>query len=101
MTSAAGEHPRWLDPLSQSLAALPAPPKGGALFVPTFRKQAPPSGELANAVSLRGLASSQQNRQVLTEGVRSPSKCRQFAKKLQFFLEKGGFPIDSLVIIGV
>ena len=42
MTSAAGEHPRWLDPLSQSLAALPAPPKGGALFVPTFRKQAPP-----------------------------------------------------------
>ena len=70
MTSAAGEHPRWLDPLSQSLAALPAPPKGGALFVPTFRKQAPPSGELANAVSLRGLASSQQNRQVLTEGVK-------------------------------
>ena len=44
MTSAAGEHPRWLDPLSQSLAALPAPPKGGALFVPTFRKQAPPLG---------------------------------------------------------
>ena len=57
MTSAAGEHPRWLDPLSQSLAALPAPPKGGALFVPTFRKQAPPSGELANAVSLRGFVS--------------------------------------------
>ena len=24
----AGKHPRWLDPLSQSLAALPAPPKG-------------------------------------------------------------------------
>ena len=85
MTSAAGEHPRWLDPLSQSLAALPAPPKGGALFVPTFRKQAPPSGELANAVSLRGLASSQQNRQVLTEVVRSPSKCRQFAKNVTIF----------------
>ena len=40
---------------------------------------------LANAVSLRGLASSQQNRQVLTEGVRSPSKCRQFAKNVTIF----------------
>ena len=30
-----------------------------------------------------------------------PENATFLQKKLQFFLEKGGFPIDSLVIIGV
>ena len=34
------------------------------------------------------------------KAVSEGANCR-FAKKLQFFLEKGRFPIDSLVIIGM
>ena len=44
MTSAAGEHPRWLDPLSQSLAALPAPPKGGSFIRADLQKTSSPLG---------------------------------------------------------
>ena len=49
--SAAGRNP-----LSHRYA-MPAPPKGGAFaHLPVSADKAPPSGELANAVSLRGLA---------------------------------------------
>ena len=61
--------------------------------------------QLANAVRLRGSAlGSTGTATAVTEGVVFfffLENATFLQKKLQFFLEKGRFPIDSLVIIGM
>ena len=53
---------------------MPAPPKGGAFgHLPVSADKAPPSGELANAVSLRGFFS-------LPSGANHPPQRRAFAE---------------------
>ena len=81
-------------------------PEGGAFcHLPVSTNKAPPSGELANEVRLRGFAlEGAGTATAVTEGVVFfffLENATFLQKKLQFFLEKGRFPIDSLVIIGV
>ena len=51
---------RRANPLSHALRRASSPERGSFLHLPVSTNKAPPSGELANAVSLRGFVFSQK-----------------------------------------
>ena len=95
MTSAAGEHPR---PLSLAFARQIPPFAAYAASSPgRGRWHEVPEGEQGVTVSDgEGEPAEKENIFRLF-----PENATFLQKKLQFFLEKGRFPIDSLVIIGM
>ena len=97
MASAAGEHPR---PLSLAFARQIPP-------FAAYAASSPGPGEVARSAR-RGTRWHGASRDGEGEPAEKENIFRLFPenatflqKKLQFFLEKGRFPIDSLVIIGV
>ena len=94
MTSAAGEHPRLS--VSHSLdSSLTEGAFGSPCKVYHYAK-ASPFGRGVTVGDGEGEPAVEENIFRLF-----PENATFLQKMLQFFLEKGGFPIDSLVIIGV